>query len=56
VTTPLLVQVFLEAGEDAADFFGPAQIGDGIGNGVVILEAQNMLDCAPSAVMDISSE
>ncbi len=30
-----MVEEALEAGEDFADLFGPAEIGDGVGNGAV---------------------
>jgi len=35
-----LVEVFLEAGEDLADLFGAAEGGDGVGDGVVVFEAE----------------
>jgi hypothetical protein len=34
----ILVEVFLEAGEDVSDLLGSAQVRNGIGNGVVIFE------------------
>jgi hypothetical protein len=33
-----LIEVFLEAGEDFADVLGPAQLRDGVGNGVIVFE------------------
>jgi hypothetical protein len=30
----------LEAGEDGVDFFGIAEVGYGVGDGVVVLEAE----------------
>jgi hypothetical protein len=36
----LLVEIFLKAHEDSADLFGPAEIGRGVRNGVVIFEAE----------------
>ena len=36
----LLIQVFLEANEHLADLIWSSQIGNGIGDGVVILEPQ----------------
>ena len=35
-----LIEILLEAGEDLADFFGVAEVGDGVGDGVVVLEAE----------------
>src|SRR5277367_1848714 len=34
----LLVKIFLEAGEDLADFFWTPQVGYGVGYGVVVFE------------------
>jgi hypothetical protein len=34
------VQVLLESGEEAANIFRPAKIGDGVGNRVLVFEAQ----------------
>jgi len=36
----LLIQVLLERHEDAGDFFRPAQIGHGVGQGVVVAKVQ----------------
>lgn len=36
----LLIQILLETGKERPDFFRPAQIGHGIGDGVMILEPQ----------------
>jgi len=35
-----LVEVFLKAGEDVADFVGLAEVGHGVGNRVVLLEPE----------------
>src|SRR5438876_280593 len=35
-----LIEILLEAGEDLADFFGVAEVGDGVGDGVVVFEAE----------------
>ena len=35
-----LVEVFLKSGEDVSDLFGSAQVGHGVGDGVVVLELQ----------------
>ena len=40
VGTGLLVEEPLEAGEGLADLFGTAEIGDRIGNGVAVFEAE----------------
>ena len=37
----LLVEDLLEADEDSADFFGGAEVGDGVGDGVAVVEAEN---------------
>ena len=36
-----MVEVFLEAGEEVADFCGCAEIGDGVEEGVVVFEAED---------------
>ena len=36
----LLVQILLEAAEHLADLFRPAKVGDGIGDGIVVFQAQ----------------
>jgi hypothetical protein len=36
----LLIEVFLEADEDLADLVRAAEVGDGVGDGVVVFEAQ----------------
>ena len=33
-----LVEILLKAGEDFADFFGAAEVGYGVGDGVVVFE------------------
>ena len=35
-----LVEVFLKSGEDVSDFFRPAQVGHGVGYGIVALQLQ----------------
>ena len=35
-----LVEIFLETGEDFADLFGAAEVGDGVGDGVVVFEVE----------------
>lgn len=35
-----LVEVLLKAGEDLPDLFRPAQVGNGVGDGIVVLEFQ----------------
>ena len=35
-----LVEVFLKSSEDVSDLFGSAQVGHGVGDGVVVLELQ----------------
>ena len=40
VSYRLSVEVLLETGEDLADLFGAAEVGDGVGDGVVVFEAQ----------------
>ena len=34
------IMILLETGEDLADFFGAAEVGDGVGDGVVVFEAE----------------
>jgi|HubBroStandDraft_2_1064218.scaffolds.fasta_scaffold1685455_1 hypothetical protein len=36
----LLVEILLEAGEEVAYFFGPAEVGDGVGNRVAVPELE----------------
>ena len=36
----VLIEIFLETGEDVPDLLGSAQIGNGIGNRVVIFEQE----------------
>ena len=36
----LLIEVLLKAGEDLPDFFGAAQVGNRVGDGVVVFELQ----------------
>ena len=36
----LLIEVLLETRENVPDFFRSAQVGDGVGDGVVVLELQ----------------
>lgn len=36
----ILIKILLETGEDIPNFFGPAEVGDGIGNGVVFQREQ----------------
>jgi hypothetical protein len=36
----VLVKVLSETGEDVADFFGFAKVGQGVGDGIVVAEAE----------------
>src|SRR6266404_4370476 len=36
----LLVEILLETGEEFSDLFGLAEVGDGVGDGVVVFEAE----------------
>jgi len=37
-----LIEILLEAGEDFADFFGAAEVGDGVGDGAVVFVAEQV--------------
>ena len=40
VSSRFLVEILLETGEDLADFFGAAEVGNGVGDGIVVFEAE----------------
>src|SRR6266851_5648320 len=48
----VLIEIFLEAGEDVPDLLGSAQIGNGIGNGVVRFEQEKGAQFLPIQLLD----
>ncbi len=45
--TGLLIEVFLEAGENHANLFGPAEVGNGISERIVVLEPEERRQFLP---------
>ena len=47
-----MIEIALEAGEEHADIFWAAEIGDGIGDGVLIFEAQQRRELLRIQLLD----